>query len=532
MKMKKTINIKCLALMLGLFAMTASCTNDDLANGETKDNKQTDGTVFVGGKSSASDSTKTRTGLEFLYSNAANSCYYWTTGDKIYLADGTASEPWDDTSGHSFDIAKVADFRFPGKVFTDPSYDIYVPGRNATAYNKVIIPTDKNGVDFKYSYSQHIYYYLLDGDGGYAKAIRQPDGKYYFTLEHQCAYLYMIPYVSNKYLGKSFRLKRINIKADSNIAGEFTITPTGLNGTGNSQEVNGNFTFDLTGTYYGSLGLSDGSQKNRDLAAALFHIAPVKSKLYVEYIFDLKTYKCSYGTKLPSQKEFKFKKEIPLFQYEKNTITPINSRLSLPTYETKLYQWDAEKDKVTPNKEILDNNDGWTSQFQLSNDATNTSLFQYNTSSGFATKSAVNCPNKVEAVWYIAHGDAHYDEDYIWTNGSVIYRGGIWIKKKSEIPGFNSTTLPSDVALTSYGYMNTDIKEGTPADTTKYFFLPNQGYLQDYGGPIICQIASSGEYWTKEAINQNSAWCILFAKGVFRLMQGYKTEGMALWSAK
>lgn len=34
--------------MLGLFAMTASCTNDDLTNGETKDNKQINGTVFVG----------------------------------------------------------------------------------------------------------------------------------------------------------------------------------------------------------------------------------------------------------------------------------------------------------------------------------------------------------------------------------------------------------------------------------------------------------------------------------------------------
>ena len=75
MKMKKTINIKCLALMLGLFAMTASCTNDDLTNGETKDNKQINGTVFVGGKSSASDSTKTRTGLEFLYSRSLKTIF-------------------------------------------------------------------------------------------------------------------------------------------------------------------------------------------------------------------------------------------------------------------------------------------------------------------------------------------------------------------------------------------------------------------------------------------------------------------------
>ena len=67
MKMKKIINIKCLALMLGLFSITASCTNDDLTNGETKDNKQTDGTVFVGGKSSASASAKSRTGFDYNY---------------------------------------------------------------------------------------------------------------------------------------------------------------------------------------------------------------------------------------------------------------------------------------------------------------------------------------------------------------------------------------------------------------------------------------------------------------------------------
>ena len=73
MKMKKTINIKCLALMLGLFAITASCTSDDLTEGDTKGDKQTDGTVFVGGKNSASASAKSRTAFDYLPSIGANS---------------------------------------------------------------------------------------------------------------------------------------------------------------------------------------------------------------------------------------------------------------------------------------------------------------------------------------------------------------------------------------------------------------------------------------------------------------------------
>ena len=123
--MKKIINIKCLALILGLFAMTVSCTNDDLTKGDTKGDKQTDGTVFVGGKSSASAGVKSRTGFDYNYSKGANSKFFWTAGDKVYLADGTASKPWGDTSMWPIQTADVADFIFRGKNFTERSYDIY-----------------------------------------------------------------------------------------------------------------------------------------------------------------------------------------------------------------------------------------------------------------------------------------------------------------------------------------------------------------------------------------------------------------------
>ena len=78
------------------------------------------------------------------------------------------------------------------------------------------------------------------------------------------------------------------------------------------------------------------------------------------------------------------------------------------------------------------------------------------------------------------HGDPYYDENYVWTNGKYICRGGMWIKKKSEIPGFSSTSLPSDVTWGNDGCANSTIKKGRPADTSKYFFLPELGDFSNW----------------------------------------------------
>lgn len=304
--------------MLGLFAMTASCTNDDLTNGETKDNKQTDGTVFVGGKSSASAGAKSRTGFDYNYSKGANSKFFWTAGDKVYLADGTASQPWGDTSMWPIQTADVADFIFRGKNFTEPSYDIYYPGKNATAYNKVNIVND-NGTYAWNKRENGDFYNIFDDDCGYAKAIRKPDGKYYFELEHLSAFLYLLPYAQAEASGYFYIPKRIKITADTNIAGEFTITPTGLTGTGSSNFVASNFfgIGGLTGTANGVW--VDGSQKYRDYGYFMFHIAPATTKLKIEYNFSINAkYADGYSNSFVDRKIDKvFIKEIPQYTYKK-----------------------------------------------------------------------------------------------------------------------------------------------------------------------------------------------------------------------
>ena len=525
MKMKKIINIKCLALILGLFAMTVSCTNDDLTKGDTKGDKQTDGTVFVGGKSSASASAKSRTAFNYLPSIGANSKFVWTRGDRIFLADGSVSEPLTGGYDEKFD---VADFVFRGKNFTAPSYDIYYPGYGGTTFNKLTIPTDYNGNAY-YDY-QNIgkFYAYPRGDGGFAKAIRQPDGKYYFELEHLCAFLYLTPYVQTDRLGEAITVKNIKITADKNIAGDFTITPTGLVESANgSKTIETNSQSTISGTIGGPLGIySHGTQKIRDYTSWLFHFAPANTKLKIEYKISIPVYECgrqSWAERIDSI----VTKNIPLYSYGKNTVTPITSSIFFPMYKAIYSRWDAKKDYSEFADTVTASN-----SVSLSDKYQNNTDYQGNKTSLVATRLAKDCPNRIEAAWYAMHGDPYYDENYIWTNGKDICRGAVWIKKKSEIPGFSSTSLPSDVTWTNDGCANTSIKKGRPADTSKYFVLPSLGHSYGYGGNLSFYFANNGYYWTKDAVDNDYAWILYFYKDAIRVQKWYKFDLNALWAVQ
>ena len=526
MKMKKIINIKCLALILGLFAITASCTNDDLINGGAKDNKQIDGTVFVGGKSSASASAKSRTAFNYLPSIGANSKFVWTVGDRIFLADGSVSEPLTGGYDEKFD---VADFVFRGKNFTAPSYDIYYPGYGGTTYNKLIISTDNGQTYYDYQITGKFYAYPR-ADGGFAKAIRQPDGKYYFELEHLCAFLYLTPYVQTDRLGEQIRVEKIKITADKNIAGDFTITPTGLVESANgSKTIEANSQSTISGTIGGPLRIySHGTQKIRDYTSWLFHFAPANTKLKIEYKINIPVFECGRNRGWPERLDSIVTKNIPLYSYGKNTVTPITSSIFFPMYKAIYSRWDAKKDYSEFADTVLAN-----TGVNLPDKYKNNTDYQENKTSLVATRSAKDCPNRIEAAWYVMHGDPYYDENYIWTNGKEICRGGMWIKKKSEIPGFSSTSLPSDVTWTNNGCENTSIKKGRPADTSKYFVLPGLGNSSDNrDGNLTFYFTRNGYYWTKDAVDNNYVWILFFYKDAIRVQKWYRSDLNALWAVQ
>ena len=528
--MKTKIKFITAATLMLLFV---SCA-EDIVNDKTKKAEE-EGTVFVGGRFNTNAPAKSRSGISFdTLTNEVE--FVWTPGDKIYLADGTASEQWNKKDDYS--VVKTADFIFRGKTFTEPSYDIYFPGKKGTIYNKVNIPEDNGESSGLWMYNNRDVYTRYENDCGFAKAIRQPDGKYYFDLEHQSAFITLCPYSQNKEVGYSITFRGATITADTNITGEYTITPNGLTGAGSSKVVKIPFAASPLSQTDPGRHQFDGSVKNRGFWNTwTCQIAPAKTKLKIEEDYEVWVYYDDNGDlRYDSQFKIKRTKYIPLHDYKKNTFTPINTLIAFPTYKPEFYMWDSEKDKEILNlcKDQLTEryHTIWIEYKYLT--LPNNSSNYPNPTTTTATKSAKDCPNKVEAAWYIAHGDLHWDENYLWTNGHRIYKGAMWILKKNNIPGFNSTTLPADVTFSSSNeYRNTSIQQGMPTDTTKYFVLPLQGgsgYL--YSNTMKMSIGSDGVYWTRDAYSTSEAWCVSVYKNGAGISKVRKTRAFSLWTVQ
>ena len=527
--MKTKIKFITAAILMLLFV---SCA-EDIVNDKTKKAEE-EGTVFVGGKFNTNAPAKSRSGISFdTLTNEIE--FVWTYGDKIYLADGTASEPW--TKKYNDNVAKTADFIFRGKTFTEPSYDIYFPGNKGTIYNKVNIPEDNGSLSGIWMYNNRAFYAPYENDCGFAKAIRQPDGKYYFDLEHQSAFVTLRPYSQNKELGYYISFRGATITADTNITGEYTITPNGLTGAGSSKVVKIPFAASsLSGTDIAGRHQFDGSVKNRGFWNTwTCQIAPAKTKLKIEEEYEVRAYYNSGSWLSNSEIKIKRTKYIPLHDYKKNTFTPINTLIAFPTYKPEFYLWDSEKDKEILNlcKDQLPKRYPtiWDDEVILT--LPNNSSNYPNPTTTTATKSAKDCPNKVEAAWYFAHGDLHWDENYLWTNGHRFYKGAMWILKKNNIPGFNSTTLPADVTFSSSNqYRNTSIQQGMPTDTTKYFVLPLQGFGLYNDNTIRTYIGEYGAYWTRDAYSTSEAWYVNVSKNWAIIYKSEKTQACSLWTVQ
>ncbi len=229
------IRIKKIGLWLLAVAATVlpiSCTTDEFTD-ENNVNVNKQGTLFVGGAYKGKSREKTRGYMHFRLSKPQDAKFFWFKyTDKIFLEDGSSATPLDNDY-----YLDVANFRFPGKAFTEQSYKVYFPNRSdatATDFKKFTIPYYQGNLNWT-EINENLT--PLVPDCGFAKAERQPDGSYYFEIEHQPAYIALYPRVMSKELGRYLSLDTIKITADENISGDFTITPSGLTGTGNSKSV-------------------------------------------------------------------------------------------------------------------------------------------------------------------------------------------------------------------------------------------------------------------------------------------------------
>ena len=467
--------------LCGLTLAFASCANDDTVQnpaGKDTDNDK-NLTTFVAAKPA-----ETRTSMDY-----TTGSFYWESGDKIWVKDDDGT--WQQSSNAP--TGKIASFKYkvPGKFTKGNTYKVYYPGKNGSN-NQVSIPaaqtqTVPNTTD----------HFGVSGDCGTASASwSNTENGFAFTLDHQAAYLVFQPYTSNTIL-KDCYLTKVEVTSDDDITHTYTLDPTSgqLTGSGTGKQIV--LTTQGSGTYANGFPLNTTSASVTTNGAYMV-IKPGIHTLKVRYwIKDVVT-----------NVEGTITKNLTSFTYAKNTYYDMKTDLDVKNYDgDHYYMWDAQ-DQYWYNWEWSKNLPGGQptlreqSSSNIAHSNTDSRWFHEGGGSGRldATNSCTICPNANEMAWYAQKGDPRWDEDGLWTTMGHLYKGGMWLKKKSQISGFNANTAPdgTDWRATGATYSNSSVSSVLPSSTDigNYFYLPALGY---YVQGKLTNIGSQGDYWSSSA---------------------------------
>lgn len=527
--MKKK-NIYFLGIAILLSGCAESIVDTDGKKGDENLNSQST-TTFVGG------TEKTRTSLNMTYPGGTQVNYFWEPGDKIWTADGISGE------AEITATAPTAKFKLP-KMYTSSTITVYYPGNNATSYNEVVIPKDQ------YQRRGNSTQTLGDnGDCGTATAQKRADGSYQFNLDHKATVLCFLPYTHNNYdKGDHYvpRVISIKVTSDDNIAGSYTLTPSGLTGSGTEKSIKLSLDWDASK-------LSPNTP-NQALNAAYMVIAPGTHTLKVEYTLKAWTNQSStyiYGV---------VTKTINTHNYLPNMVYPIEVDLTLKDFSDKkdqFYMWDAKYNywynaatgTQYDNIPVYDGD----SRNNYPSGYLDERIFNMSTTA--AVNSCKDCPTFAALTWYAYAGDPHFDDTTPWFYNGYMCIGGAWFKKWNYITATDangntkSTTVPynnypQDQAQSSYP--QPAMKRGQPAGalwdykngelaSSEYFYLPYLGYINSSAKYINSIL---GCYWTSTPYrtDQGRANCIIFYRnGVFNINFSSipsKGTGQQIWTMK
>jgi len=535
--------------MAALTLVLASCSENDTT--EKKSEAEKNGTAFVGTIGiKTGENPLTRTSFDY-DRTGRKLTYYWEPSDKIFLDDNNSA-----TTELTAKAAR-ASFVFETGTYNAPNYTVYYTGSNGTSHNAVTIATTQTqGTP---NTTTHVG---TAGDCGTGTATRQSNSTYTFTLDHKASFICFLPRTTNA-AGTGWVLTSIKVTSDNNIAGGYTLSATGLTGTGSSNTITLNTgNFDIT---------NNATDQARN--AAYMVIAPGTHQLTVEYSVR-NTVSGNTGT---------ITKTLAAKAYDANTIYPITAHLFEDYSGTKYYLWDAQEDMwfgktainyntgqyntadapkyniylppasqpdfIRLNNSTAPEIPGWTMQWGGGN------KFYY------AVQSAAQCPNIFEIAWIYDSGDVRWDGATPFAFRGTIYRGGAWIKKLSVIAQENSTTVAAlKNTYPGVHHGNTDdlvhpdanggmgpeksIVQGMPpiADINKYFYVPALGQYAHYQAwPQAIQntridFATKGIYTCSTAYERNYGsyqWSFEFDNAKVKINTiNYPSAGIPLWKAK
>ena len=509
--------------------LMSSCSNDESTATTTTTTDQL--TAFTGGvvteapmervQIGTSDSSTVVPGFTTRTSMNRNGigvqgAFLWEPNDVIYVEDDN-NQLCKGKSTITHAVARTT-FLVDGSYTKKSQYDVYYCGTNTGAgAKKVVIANNQTQVAFN-----NTKHFGAAGDCGVAMAEKTTvSGKsgYRFNLQHKASYLCFLPYMAIKVQRANFRIQRIEITSDNNIAGTYGLTQAGFSNTGTNESKT------IT------LNVGRDGLKLADQATAT---KSIKNSLYVVIAPGIHTLKVKYTVSDAKNTVMTITKSYKSHNFGANKICDIPVDLGVRHYSGRnYYMWDAAENYWSGHE--WDASVAWQPiEYGKPNDgypkskAADPSRWYHEDCGPF--EAPVNplfkkLPNANEMGWYILRGDAHWDNSTNWKVFGKVYTGGIWLKKLSVIAKENSKQL-ADLKLkdpkgndlrASSDYYHISPAKGKPADNVidKYFFLPALGWYLD--GEFYFD--SSGYYWSSSADPGNSygAYGLSFSSGYLSL---------------
>ena len=503
-------SILSLAALCGLTLTLGSCANEDIAqNGNGTDNDK-NLTIF-----STGEEPVTRTSME------SNGTFYWEAGDKIWVKDDNGT--WRQSSNSP--LGKTASFKFkvPGKFTKGSTYKVYYPGKNGNQ-NRVSIAANQSQ-----SEPNMTAHFGASGDCGMADAAwSNTKNGFAFTLDHKAAYLLFLPRTSNSILHDCY-LTKVEVNSDNGITSTYTLDPTTgkLTGTGTGTQII--LTTKGSGTYANGFPLTNNATSAATNGAYVI-IKPGTHILKIRYwVKDVAT-----GT------EGTITKTLASATYEQNKYYNITANLDVKNYDgDHYYMWDAQEQywkdyEWTKHLAAGVGQPTLTTQLAGKYAINNSDARYYNDGNGplQATHSCASLPNVNEMSWYCMYGDPRWDRDELWTTMGHLYKGGMWIKKKSVLQAeghYNtekSANGSTDLRTTWTYYNNTSINYSVPsaADANNYFYLPALGYYY-FGSPG--DVGDGGYYWSSSTswADRDGAYYLRFYSNRVDVYTTYRKYG-------
>ena len=447
-------------LAVSTLLLTAACASEDTTGKqEQKQENKTDGlTTFV-----MPNTRATRTTAEY---DGSGIDFYWTEGDRLWVNNGTLIQDTKNnissklvpnpTTPTAVKRAATASFSFAGN-YTAPNYPVRYTGKNSTTGDKVTIKAQQNQTT-----PNDASHLGESGDCGTATAYKTYTAEgvdYRFTLDHKASYLTLLPYSTINF-SAYVKLTQIKITADEALSGQFDFDDSGIDLGSRPAPTPTNRSITLTLNGGGTNGFKlPIAAKKEDNASVIVLPPGTYHNVTIEYsVYD------QYTTKSVT-----FKREYPTLALTAGK----NKKISTDLKQIKVYYAPAS---------------WWV---------------------------ATMGPNTNEALWYVQKGDPHLDLTAVYavrrvptpTMPASICSGGVWFKKRANIPGFATWSAPDGTNKVGYnnnsnyfGY-STSLPQGVPANIGDYFFAPsvlcptdNDSRIGSGNGRLLCWCSTKYEY--------------------------------------